>query len=225
MSVETRFSSHTAYRLSFFLLRVPLNIGGQPAHTTVSDDGHLTLGCSPVSITFDSLTTEVDNIVKKYGVEGVSNYWCAEDVPLFELRLSSQDGLKKLLRSQEKVQNEIKSRIDDMLAQKSPDPAAAYARTEVYMLTPRPESKDARIVRVSSEKDLDTCTTIWRESEVFNFGALFRAFSRDTPNQGKLQQCLYVCLLLVPPLAQCMHVGWHPILQKYMRKKYMCKLS
>ena len=183
---QERLSSHSTYHLSFFLLRVPLSIGGQAAQITVSDDGHLTIGSSPVSITFDSLITEVDNIVKRYGVDGVSNYWCAEDVPLFELRLSSQEGLKKLLRSEEKVQNEIKSRIDDMLAQKSPDPVAAHAHTEVYMLTPRPERKDARIVRVSSEKELDTCTTLWRESEVFNFGALFRAFSKDTPNQGKL---------------------------------------
>jgi len=56
----------------------------------------------------------------------------------------------------------------------------------VYMLTPRPESNDARIVRVSSE-NLATCTTLWKESEVFNFGALFRAFRMNhnsIPNQG-----------------------------------------
>ena len=189
MSVETRFSPHTAYHLSFFLLRVPLSIGGQAAQITVSGGGHLAISCRypPVSITFDSLTTEVDTIVKKCGVKGVSNYWC-EDVPLFELKLSSQDGFKRFLRSQERVQNELASRIAAMLAQqhKSSGPVVVTAHTEVYMLTPRPERKDARIVRVSSEKELDTCTTLWRESEVFNFGALFRAFSKDTPNQGKL---------------------------------------
>ena len=147
-STQLRFSPHTSYHLSFFLLRVPLSIGGQPAQIIVSDDGHLAVGCRypPVSITFDSLTTEVETIVKKYGVEGVSNYWC-EDVALFELKLSSQDGLKSILRSEEKVQNEIKSRIASMLAQqhKSSDPVVVNAHTEMFMLTPRPEKKDARI--------------------------------------------------------------------------------
>ena len=120
-------------------------------------------------------------------MEGVSNYWC-EDVALFELRLSSHDNLKKFLHSEEWVQKELESRITAILAQqqRSTDPVAVYAHTEVYMLTPRPESNDARIVRVSSE-NLATCTTLWKESEVFNFGALFRVFRMNhnsIPNQG-----------------------------------------
>jgi len=54
------------------------------------------------------------------------------------------------------------------------------------MLTPRPERKDAEVLLVTSE-NLDTCTTIWRESEVFNFGALYRALRIDRktiPNKG-----------------------------------------
>ena len=185
---QLKSSPYTTFYQSFYLLRVPLTIGGQPAQITIANDGHLTIGCRypAVSITFDSLTTEVETIVKKYGVKGVSNYWC-EDVPLFELRLSSQDNLKKFLQSEEKVQKELAFRVAAKLAeQRSPDPVAVYAHTDVYMLTPCPESNDAHIVRVSSE-NLATCTTLWRESEVFNFGALFRAFRMDRksiPNQG-----------------------------------------
>ena len=185
-----RSSPYTTFYQSFYLLRVPLHIGGQPAQIGISNDGHLTIGCRypAVSITFDSLTTEVDTIVKKYGVEGVSNYWC-EDVALFELKLSSQNNLKRLLRSAEKVQNELASRVAAMLAvkQRSSQPVTVYAHTEVYMLTPRPETKDAHVIRVSSEKELATCTTLWKESEVFNFEVLFRAFRMDhstIPNQG-----------------------------------------
>ena len=186
---QLRSSQYTTFYQSFYLLRVPLSIGDQPAQITISDKGHLTIGCRypAVSITFDLLTSEVDSIVKKYGVEGVSNYWC-EDVPLFELRTSSYDNLKKFLCSEEKVQKELESRVAAKLAQqeRSPEPVAVYAHTKVYMLTLRPESNDARIVQVSSE-NLATCTTFWRESEVFNFGALFRAFRMDhssIPNQG-----------------------------------------
>ena len=195
-----RVSPHT-YHLNFFLLRVPISIRGQPAQIN-SDRGHLTIGCPLVSITFDSLITEVDNIVKKYGLEGVSNYWC-DDVPLFELKLFSPDDLRRLLRSEEIVRNELTSRIAAALAKKSSDIGEVYAHTELYMLTPHPESKDARIIQVSSEKDLDTCITIW-DSEVFNFEALFHAFRaarEDTSNQGKLHSSAYRSANLIKKLS------------------------
>ena len=201
-SAQLRSSSRTTYHQSLFLLRAPLIISGQPAQIT-SDKGHLIVGSRypAVSITFDSLTTEVDTIVKKYGAEGVSNYWCEDNVPLFEIKLSSQNNLRKLLRSEAKMQNELASRVAAMLAQqrKSPDLVAVYAHTEVYMLTPRPETKDAHVIRVSSEEDLTTCTTLWKESEVFNFEVLFRAFRMDRntiPNQGNTAELKMVTILL-----------------------------
>ena len=189
---QLRSSPHTAYHLNIFLLRVHLTINDQPAQIS-SDRGHLTIGSRypPVSITFDSLTTEVETIVKKYDLKGVSNYWC-EDVPLFELKVPSHEDLKRLLRSEERVQKDLETRITAMLTQQqqqSPEPVepvAVYADAEVYMLTPLPEGKDASITRVTSE-NLAKCTTEWRESEVFNFGALFRAFrmkGKDIPKKG-----------------------------------------
>ena len=178
---KLRSSPYTTYHLNIFLLRVHLTINDQPAQITISNDGHLTIGCRypPVSFTFNSLTTEVETIVQKYGLEGVSNYWC-EDVPLFELKVPSQDGLKRLLRSEERVQKDLESRITAMLAQQQqlPESVAVYADAEVYMLTPLPEGKDASITRVTSE-NLAKCTTEWKESEVFNFGTLFRAFRME----------------------------------------------
>ena len=185
---QLRLSPHTTYHRNFFVLRVHLTINDQPAQIS-SDGGHLTIGSRypPVSITFDSLTTEVETIVQNYGLKGVSNYWC-EDVPLFELKVPSHEDLKRLLRSEERVQKELESRITAMLTQqqRSPEPVAVYADAEVYMLTPLPEGKDASITRVTSE-NLAKCTTEWRESEVFNFGALFRAFRmdrKDIPKKG-----------------------------------------
>ena len=185
---QLRLSPHTTYHRNFFLLRVHLTINDQPAQIS-SDGGHLTIGSRypPVSITFDSLTTEVETIVQNYGLKGVSNYWC-EDVPLFELKVPSHDNLKRLLRSEERVQKGLESRITAMLAQQSPEPLAVYADAEVYMLTPLPEGKDASITRITSE-NLAKCTTEWRESAVFNFGALFRAFrmkGKDILKKGNI---------------------------------------
>ena len=195
MSVDPfypRSSPHTTYYQSFFLLRVPLVINDQPVQIS-SDDGHLTISCcySPVTITFDTLTTEVNAVVKKYGLEGVSNYWC-ENVPLFELKLPSHENLKRFLRySKGKVQSELASRIATMLTQqrKLPNLGAVSVHTEVYMLTPRPERNDASIIRVTSQ-NLAKCIATWRESKVFDFGTLFHAFRKDhrgVLKQGKLK--------------------------------------
>ena len=64
------------------------------------------------------------------------------------------------------------------------------------MLTPLPEGKHATIIRVTSE-NLAKCTTEWTESEVFNFGALFRAFRmerKEIPKKGIIAKLK--CLLL-----------------------------
>ena len=126
--------------------------------------------------------------------------------------MPSQDNLKRLLRSEERVQKELESRITAELTQQqqSPDPVAVYADAEVYMLTPLPDGKDASITRVTSE-NLAKCTIEWRESEVFNFGALFRAFrmkGRAIPKKGiiaKLKCCLWllVCYILLYVYAIC----------------------
>ena len=120
MAVDTsqlRSSPYTTFHQSFYLLRVPLTIGGQLAQI-ISNNEHLTIGCRypAVSITFDSLTTEVDTTVKKYSVKGVSNYWC-EDVPLFELKVLSQDNLERLLWSEKRIQKELASRVASRLAE------------------------------------------------------------------------------------------------------------
>lgn len=71
-------------------------------------------------------------------------------------------------------------RITADLAQcpQSVDLIVVLVHTEVYMLTPHPEGKDAEVLLVTA-KNLDTCATIWMESEVFNFGgAVYASISR-----------------------------------------------
>lgn len=180
---RSKSSPHTIYYQSFFLLRVSLVINDRPARIS-SDDGHFTISCcgysrSPVSITFDTLTTHVNAVVKEYGLGGVSNYWC-EDVPLFELKLSSDENFKRFLHSEGKVQSDLASRIGTMLVQqrKLPSHGAVSVHTEVYMLTPHPERKDASIVQVSSQ-NLAKCIATWRGSKVFDFGTLFHEYRSD----------------------------------------------
>ena len=180
---ELRSSTYhrfTSYTNSFFLLRVPLMINEQLSAIGCSE-GMLTLNSRypSLGITFDSLFKDVNAVVKKYGISELTNYWI-EDVPLFELKYSTPDGMKKFIRSAKMVQNEIASRISARLAVASDFTAShEYSRlpvvvhTEVFLITPDPAGKDADLKLVTSET-LSNCIAMHKKSEVFNFGELFR---------------------------------------------------
>ncbi len=187
MSIEPtklKLHPHQSYSNGFFLLRMPLIINAQPAEISYNDKGMLTLNCRypNFGITFDSLFNEVSTVVEKYGLSGVTNYWC-EDVPLFQLKFSTPDGMKKFISTAEAVQNELASRISTRLAEQQrvlyPDTSKAdlpvIVHTEVFLVTPDPINRDADL-RVVTAENLSACLSLWRESIVFDFGALFRAY-------------------------------------------------
>ena len=83
-------------------------VNGQSAQVGVSEDGWLTLNCRQpqVGMTFDSLIWHVDGILHSHGVHGVSQYWCEEN-PLFQLKMSRPDDLRKLFRLEKEIQKEL----------------------------------------------------------------------------------------------------------------------
>ena len=180
---KLKLNPHQSYTNGFFLLRVPLIINGQPAEIGYNDKRMLTLNCRhpSIGITFDSLFNDVSVIMKKYGLSGITNYWC-EDVPLFQLKFSSPGGMKRFISAAEMVQNELASKISAQLAeqQRFVDANTTHSHllvvvhTEVYLLIPDPVNKDADLKAMTAE-NLSACLSLWKESEVFDFGALFRA--------------------------------------------------
>lgn len=96
----------------FFLLRLKLVINEQPAQLEADRNGCLTLNCGhpKVSVTYDFLLTYVNEILQQHGLHGVNSYWC-DKVPMFELKISSYNDLKKLFRLEEKIQEDIASKI------------------------------------------------------------------------------------------------------------------
>ena len=167
---SSTYHRFTSYTNSFFLLRIPLMINEQLSAIGCSE-GMLTLNSRypSLGITFASLFNDVNAVVKKYGISELANYWI-EDVPLFELKYSTPDGMKKFIHSAKMVQNEIASRISARLADHQ-----VVVHTEVFLITPDPAGKDADLKLVTSET-LSNCIAIHKKSEVFNFGALFRNY-------------------------------------------------
>ena len=227
-----KLSLHTSYFSNFFILRTEVVVNGQHAVVGTDERGWLTLNSRypQVGVTFDSLVTDVNEILQSHGMEGASNYWC-EEVPLFEIKVSSQEDLKRLLKLEENIKGELSSKIAARMAAhlQSPDASApppglhVLVQPHVYLLIPDSHNMDGRVIKVTKD-NIATCIALCAGSSVFDFGALFRAF-RANPNrlnegirilsQSVWYQITYHCLQTGPEsLAQLVHelkevVDWY----------------
>ena len=194
---KLHFPTHTTYYSSFFLLRLPLTINGQPAEIGCSADNELTLNCRYVSsriavgeFTFSSSSAQLEDLMKKYGVFEVPHIYC-EEVPLFEITFCSELGLKRFLQSKERVENELAALISTNLmlsGQQGVGPSiTTTVQAEVFLINPDVVKKDAQVLPVTLE-NYASCLAIWKESEVFDFGSLFRTYRivrSKIPDQGE----------------------------------------
>lgn len=114
---QLKLQPHTTLYKNIFLLRVPVTINGQPVEIGCDEKGWLTLNCRypEAEVTFDSLITDVNEVLQSRGMECISNYWC-EEVPLFELKIYSQSELNKLLDLEKEIQEELASKIAKRIA-------------------------------------------------------------------------------------------------------------
>ena len=182
---------------SFFLLRTEVVINGQKAVVGTDEKGWLTLNSRypEVGVTFDSLVTDLNMILQKKGMEPVTNYWC-EEAPIFEVRVSSQKDLKRLLHLEGVIKEELATKINGrMMAQmESPDSSAhppglhVLVQPKVYFLVPDSCNKDGSIAEVTEENVLSSIG-LCIDNKVFNFGALFRAF-RTNPKRVDTGTCI-----------------------------------
>ena len=188
--VQLKLRPHTTYYKSFFLFRVPVIINGQPAQVGIDDRGWLTLNSRypGVGVTFDSLIHDVREVLQEQGAGDVSNFWC-EEAPLFELKITTKNELRKLLTS-EKIKSKLASRIATRMIAQLPPPDHCASPTslhvqvqpQVRLLIPDKES-DGNAILIN-EDNLGECMAICKGSGV-NMGAFFRALRTPLPKKDE----------------------------------------
>lgn len=183
--------TYKTYHKNFFLLRTDIVINGQRAQVDVDEKGWLTLNCRnpKVGVTFDSLVTDVNEVLQQHGLHSISNYWC-EDAPLFELKGTSRNELEKLLSLEGEIQKElalkINMRMKTLLQQSSATTSSSpslhvLVQPQLYLLIPDYTHMDGKLIQIT-ETNITECMTLFGESLLFDFGAVFRA-SRN--NSGR----------------------------------------
>ena len=107
---QLRLTPHTTYYSSFFLLRAPVTINGQPAQVGCSSEGELTLSCRypSLSLPLHSVRASLEEVVKTCGVSRVGDVHC-EEVPLFPVSFSSEHNLRKFLINRGPAQQQLGS--------------------------------------------------------------------------------------------------------------------
>ena len=203
---ELRCSPHTTYYTNLFVVRTAVTINGQPAEIGFSDNGELSLYCRYPStecmrLSYHTVSSQVEAILKKHRVSHVSNFWVGE-APFFQVindtalhcskvsvcvfvtvlsqvGFSSEHSLRAFLGSQQEVQREVGSLLSARLREGEPSTASPVRQelsveveTQVFLVLPESEDK----VRVVSEDNCGSCLSLWKESEKFEFGCLFRSW-------------------------------------------------
>ena len=175
---KLRLTPHTAYYSSFFLLRTPVTVNGQPAQLGWSSDGELTLSCRypNLSLPLHFIQASLQEVVKNHGVSRVGDVYC-EQVPLFPVSFSSEYNLRKFLLHRDTIQQQLGS-----LFPKLP----THVNLQLFLVTPDAVVKDARVMEVTLESH-STCMAVFKESEMFDYWSLFRPYRtglNKTPSQG-----------------------------------------
>ena len=175
---------HTCFYKTFFLLRTEISVNDELAQVGVDKRGWLTLYSrdQSVGVTFDALVTDLNDVLQQHGLHGVSNYWC-EEVPLFELRGASKDELEKLLGFKGEIWEEFASKInirmrnqlqESLASARSDKGPSVTVEPQLYLIVPDYDKMDGKPILVT-RANFSECMTLFCKSNVFNFGAIFRA--------------------------------------------------
>ena len=185
---QLRLTPHTAYYSSFFLLRTPVTVNGQPAQIECSSGGELTLSCRypNLSLPLHSIQASLKKVVKTHGVSRVGDV-CCEQVPLFPVSFSSEYTLRKFLLHRGTAQQQLES----LFPKKFP----THVQLQLFLVSPNVVVKDARVMEVTLENH-SACMALFKESEMFDYWSLFQAYRtgfNKTPGMYDRQARLLNC--------------------------------
>lgn len=184
--------SHKAYFRGFFLLHLSVIINGQPSQVGPNEQGWLTLRCpgTNTEVTFNDLYTCASTAIKNFGGIDISNYWC-DDVPLFQLNISSADSLQKLVSTRCKLQGELTAQISQMFKTET----QVQVQPKVFLILPSTFDTKGQIIHVLPDNAIQ-CIELWERSAAFTFQDVFQQWSdhirRMEPILGQLVCRIYL---------------------------------
>ena len=127
--------------------------------------------------------------MQKYNGIHISNYW-GDDVPLFQLNVSSADSLQKLLKSKSNLQKDLTQQISQLFKKRT----QIQLQPQVFLILPSASGGKGKIVHVTADNAAQSMAE-WEGSAAFTFQDVFQQWNdRSRENEPTLGQLPFLCV-------------------------------
>ena len=180
------FKIHTSYHNSSFILRTPICINGLPVQIRATSHGptlNFTQSGVNISVKLLEISCLLDPIFLKYGIYHVDTFYY-EQFPLFQVAFPSEVSLQRFLFAVDAARSEVESALTGMFTQRAQSsesgkglnttPLKVQAKVELFLVSPT-KNKATNIYPITLS-NLSSCTSLWRNSELFEFGRVFATY-------------------------------------------------
>ena len=186
MEVDPGFKIHTSYHNDFFILRTVVFINGESGEICSIKEGScevLTLNFScGISVKLWVIVNALSPVLHRYGVYHVDTY-SHEQSPLFHVVFSSESCLKKFLHAIDEIASALESHLLSLFSRDlknlQGDVIKAGLNVKVqpnlFLVSPNHQKMDgAAELHLVTAENCSTFVTRWKDSKLFDFGALFQ---------------------------------------------------
>ena len=183
--VESDFEIHTSYHNDFFVLRTRVLVNGESTEIRSVREGkyegpvlNFLHSGSTVSTKLHLIARTVSPTLVQYGVYHVDTFYY-EQSPLFHVVFSSESCLKNFIRAIGEVKSALESQFQSLFSIDCKNMELSQhlnveIQPELFLVSPnRQKTKGAEVHLVTVENCSDF-VTLWKESKLFDFGALYK---------------------------------------------------
>ena len=184
IEVDPNFNIHTSYHNDFFLLRTRVLVNGE--NTEIRSikvgkyEGPVLIfrhSGSTVSTALSLISQTVSPILVQYQIYHVDTFYY-EQSPLFHVVFSSESCLKSFILTIEEVKSALNPKLHSLFSSSLKTESVLQLTVEIqadlFFVSPnRQKIKGAEVHLVTAE-NCSTLVTRWKDSKLFDFGALYQ---------------------------------------------------
>ena len=182
--VDPDFNIHTSYHNDFFLMKTTVLVNGENTEIRSIKKGNYVGPAlnfchsgTALSTTLSTISTAVSPILVKYGVYHVDTFYY-EQSPLFHVVFSSERCLKNFILKIEEVKLALEKKLHSLFLRDLKTDLVQQLTVELqpdlFLVSPNREEAKGAEVHLVIEDNCSTFVTRWKDSKLFDFGALYQ---------------------------------------------------
>ena len=186
IDVDPNFQIHTSYHKDFFLLRTRVLVNEEKTQICSIKEGkyegpvlNFCHSGSTISTKLSLISKTFSPILVQYGVYHVDTFYY-EQSPLFHVVFSSEPCLKNFILAIDEVKSALEPKLQSLfqnvvlVEEELAQQVTVEVQTSLFLVSPsQQETKGAELNLVTKE-NFSNFVTQWKDSKLFDFGALYQ---------------------------------------------------